>query len=233
MKAKDYIVIAENVYKTYGKTRALYNFNLKIERGKVVGILGPNGTGKTTFLKALAGLVKIDKGNLRIDGYRPSVKSKAIVSFLPDSNYLFEGFTVKEAVDIFKGFFKDFNDKKKEKLFSRMNITEDMKISELSKGYVERLNVALVMSRDAQLFILDEPIGGVDPLAREMILEAIIENVGDSTLILTTHLIDKMEKILDYVVYIDDGKVILEGDTDQIIEDYGMMLEDVYKSLYS
>lgn len=233
MIAKDYIVVAEGVQKSYGKTKALDNFSLNIERGKVVGILGPNGTGKTTFLKSLAGLVKIDQGNLRIDGYRPSVKTKALVSFLPDSNYLFEGFTVKEAVDIFRGFFSDFNDEKRKALFSKMNITEDMKISDLSKGYVERLNVALVMSRDAKLFILDEPIGGVDPLAREMILDAIIENVGDATLVLTTHLIDEMEKILDYVVYIDDGKVILEGETDQIIEEQGMLLEDVYKSLYS
>lgn len=233
MIAKDYIVVAEGVQKSYGKTKALDNFSLNIERGKVVGILGPNGTGKTTFLKSLAGLVKIDQGNLRIDGYRPSVKTKALVSFLPDSNYLFEGFTVKEAVDIFRGFFSDFNDEKRKALFSKMNITEDMNISDLSKGYVERLNVALVMSRDAKLFILDEPIGGVDPLAREMILDAIIENVGDATLVLTTHLIDEMEKILDYVVYIDDGKVILEGETDQIIEEQGMLLEDVYKSLYS
>lgn len=233
MIAKDYIVVAEGVQKSYGKTKALDNFSLNIERGKVVGILGPNGTGKTTFLKSLAGLVKIDQGNLRIDGYRPSVKTKALVSFLPDSNYLFEGFTVKEAVDIFRGFFSDFNDEKRKALFSKMNITEDMKISDLSKGYVERLNVALVMSRDSKLFILDEPIGGVDPLAREMILDAIIENVGDATLVLTTHLIDEMEKILDYVVYIDDGKVILEGETDQIIEEQGMLLEDVYKSLYS
>ena len=106
MIAKDYIVVAEGVQKSYGKTKALDNFSLNIERGKVVGILGPNGTGKTTFLKSLAGLVKIDQGNLRIDGYRPSVKTKALVSFLPDSNYLFEGFTVKEAVDIFRGLFQ-------------------------------------------------------------------------------------------------------------------------------
>lgn len=232
MENKDFILITENVNKKFKNKKALDDFNLKLEKGKVLGLLGPNGTGKTTFLKSIMGLVKIDSGLITINGKKPSYKSREFISYLPDSNYLFEGFTVKECVNIFKSFFKDFNQNKLNQLLKKMNIDINMRVSNMSKGYVERLNVALVMSRDAKLFVLDEPIAGVDPLARDMIIDAIIENIGDATMIVTTQLIDELQKLFDEVCYMDDGKIILQGNTDDLIEKKGKMLEDIYKELY-
>lgn len=229
---KEYFLIIDNVIKSFGHSKALDSFSLKLEKGKVLGLLGPNGTGKTTLLKSIVGLVKIDYGKITIGGLEPSVETKAIISYLPDSNYFFENLKVSECIELFKAFYKDFNQGKCDKLFEKMNIPKDKRISEMSKGYVERLNVALVMSRDAKLFILDEPVAGVDPLARDMILDAIIDNIGDATMIVTTQLIDSMAKLFDRVCYIDDGKVLLEGDSDQLIEEKGMMLEDIYKEIY-
>ena len=227
-----YILEAKNVSKKFSKKEVLKNLSLNVERGTVLGLLGPNGAGKTTFLKSIIGLVKINGGSILINGKKPSIDTKKIVSYLPDSNYLFEGLTVKECVKLFKSFFEDFNLDKQKRLFSKMNLDESMKVSEMSKGYVERLNVALVMSRDADLFVLDEPIAGVDPLAREMIIDAIIENIGDATMIVTTQLISDLQKLFDEVCYIDDGQIILKGKTDQMIEEKGKMLEDIYKDLY-
>lgn len=228
-----YILEVNGASKRYGKNVALDNLNLKVREGSVLGLLGPNGTGKTTLLKSIIGLVKLDSGNVLIDGMKPGVETKKIISYLPDSNYLFENLKVSECVDLFKDFYEDFNMEKCDNLFKRMNIDKNVRVNQMSKGYVERLNVALVMSRDAKLFVLDEPIGGVDPLAREMIIDAIIDNIGDATMIVTTHLIDFMSKLFDDVCYIDDGKVVLEGSSDELIEQKGKMLEDIYKEIYS
>ncbi|NLW52134.1 MAG: ABC transporter ATP-binding protein [Tissierellia bacterium] len=228
-----YILEVNGASKRYGKNVALDNLNLKVREGSVLGLLGPNGTGKTTLLKSIIGLVKLDSGNVLIDGMKPGVETKKIISYLPDSNYLFENLKVSECVDLFKDFYEDFNMEKCDNLFKRMNIDKNVRVNQMSKGYVERLNVALVMSRDAKLFVLDEPIGGVDPLAREMIIDAIIDNIGDATMIVTTHLIDSMSKLFDDVCYIDDGKVVLEGSSDELIEQKGKMLEDIYKEIYS
>ena len=228
-----YVLEVNGASKRFGKNVALDNLNLKVKKGKVLGLLGPNGTGKTTLLKSIIGLVKLDSGSVMINGMNPGVETKKIISYLPDSNYLLKNLKVRECVDLFKGFYEDFNVQKCDNLFDRMNIDKKTRVSEMSKGYVERLNVALVMSRDAELFVLDEPIGGVDPLAREMIIDAIIDNIGDATMIVTTHLIDSMSKLFDDVCYIDDGKVILEGSSDELIEEKGKMLEDIYKEIYS
>lgn len=229
---KEYILEIKNASKKFNKSIALDSLNLKVEKGTVLGLLGPNGTGKTTLLKAIMGMVKLDEGEILIDGIKPSAQTKAITSYLPDSNYFFDNLSVKECVKIFTDFFKDFNQGKCDKILNKMNIRQDMKINEMSKGYVERLNVALVMSRDSKLYILDEPIAGVDPLARDMIIDAIIDNIGDSTMIVTTQLIDSLAKLFDRVCYLDDGKIILEGETEELIEEKGMMLEDLYKHLY-
>lgn len=232
METNKYSLVIENAHKSFGKTKALDNFSLSLENGKVLGLLGPNGTGKTTLLKSIMGLVKLDSGTIKIQGLEPGVESKKIVSYLPDSNYFFENLKVSECVDLFKTFYDDFNMDKCNKLFESMNIDRTKRLSQMSKGYVERLNVALVMSRDAKLFVLDEPIAGVDPLARDMIIDAIIDNIGDASMIVTTQLIDSLAKLFDQVAYMDDGKIILQGQTDSLIEESGMMLEEIYKDIY-
>lgn len=226
------ILEIKNATKTFGSIKVLDNFNLSLKKGQVLGLLGPNGSGKTTLLKSIMGLVKLDQGQILIDGIKPSSKSKAIISYLPDSNYLLDNLSVKECVDLFKTFYQDFNQEKCDKIMERMNLNYNSRINEMSKGYVERLNVCLVMSRDAKLYILDEPIAGVDPLARDMIIDTIIDNIGDATMIVTTQLIDSLAKLFDRVCYIDEGKILLEGETDKLIEENGMMLEDLYKHLY-
>lgn len=226
------ILEIKNATKTFGSIKVLDNFNLSLKKGQVLGLLGPNGSGKTTLLKSIVGLVKLDQGQILIDGIKPSAKSKAIISYLPDSNYLLDNLSVKECVDLFKTFYQDFNQEKCDKIMERMNLNYNSRINEMSKGYVERLNVCLVMSRDAKLYILDEPIAGVDPLARDMIIDTIIDNIGDATMIVTTQLIDSLAKLFDRVCYIDEGKILLEGETDKLIEENGMMLEDLYKHLY-
>ncbi len=226
------ILEIKNATKTFGSIKVLDNFNLSLKKGQVLGLLGPNGSGKTTLLKSIMGLVKLDQGQILIDGIKPSAKSKAIISYLPDSNYLLDNLSVKECVDLFKTFYQDFNQEKCDKIMERMNLNYNSRINEMSKGYVERLNVCLVMSRDAKLYILDEPIAGVDPLARDMIIDTIIDNIGDATMIVTTQLIDSLAKLFDRVCYIDEGKILLEGETDKLIEENGMMLEDLYKHLY-
>ena len=226
------ILEIKNATKTFGSIKVLDNFNLSLKKGQVLGLLGPNGSGKTTLLKSIMGLVKLDQGQILIDGIKPSAKSKAIISYLPDSNYLLDNLSVKECVDLFKTFYQDFNQEKCDKIMERMNLNYNSRINEMSKGYVERLNVCLVMSRDAKLYILDEPIAGVDPLARDMIIDTIIDNIGDATMIVTTQLIDSLAKLFDRVCYIDEGKILLEGETDKLIEQNGMMLEDLYKHLY-
>lgn len=226
------ILEIKNATKTFGSIKVLDNFNLSLKKGQVLGLLGPNGSGKTTLLKSIMGLVKLDQGQILIDGIKPSAKSKAIISYLPDSNYLLDNLSVKDCVDLFKTFYQDFNQEKCDKIMERMNLNYNSRINEMSKGYVERLNVCLVMSRDAKLYILDEPIAGVDPLARDMIIDTIIDNIGDATMIVTTQLIDSLAKLFDRVCYIDEGKILLEGETDKLIEENGMMLEDLYKHLY-
>lgn len=227
------ILEIKSATKKFGKIKALDKISLKLEKGKVLGLLGPNGTGKTTLLKSIVGLVKLDSGEILIDGKNPSVETKKIVSFLPDSNYLLENLTVKESIKLFNEFYDDFDLEKCHRLITKMNIDKNLKVNQMSKGYVERLNVCLVMSRNAKLFVLDEPIGGVDPLARDMIIDAIIESIGEGSLIVTTHLIDSLANLFDSVCFIDDGKIILEGNTDELIEEKGKMLEGIYKEIYN
>lgn len=226
------ILKVDGANKTYGKKIALDDLSINLEKGKVLGLLGPNGSGKTTLLKAIVGLVKLDSGQVLIDGVPVGIETRKVVSFLPDSNYFTQGLKVKDCIKIFADFFEDFSPDKCHSLLGKMNIDPNTRLSEMSKGYVERVNVCLVMSRKAKLFILDEPIGGVDPLARDMILDTIIENIGDASLIVTTQLISSMEKIFDDVCFIKDGEIALNGGADRLIEEKGMPLEAIYKSLY-
>ncbi|KKY02278.1 ABC transporter [Paraclostridium benzoelyticum] len=219
-----------DVYKKYGKKQVLEDFNLNIPKGKIVGLLGPNGSGKTTMIKLLNGLTQCDKGNIFINGLKPSVKTKEIVSYLPDRNYLNEDMNVKELLKLFSDFYKDFDINKAKEMIKNLNLEENEKIKSMSKGTKEKVGLILVMSRNAKLYILDEPIGGVDPASRAYIIKTILKNFNeDSTLLIATHLINEIENICDEVIIISKGEILLKGNVDEIREAKGMSIDTLFR----
>ncbi|WGX75174.1 ABC transporter ATP-binding protein [Paraclostridium bifermentans] len=219
-----------DVYKKYGKKQVLEEFNLSIPKGKIVGLLGPNGSGKTTMIKLLNGLTQCDKGNVFINGLKPSVKTKEIVSYLPDRNYLNEDMNVKELLKLFSDFYKDFDINKAKEMIKNLNLEENEKIKSMSKGTKEKVGLILVMSRNAKLYILDEPIGGVDPASRAYIIKTILKNFNeDSTLLIATHLINEIENICDEVIIISKGEILLKGNVDEIREEKGMSIDALFR----
>jgi ABC-2 type transport system ATP-binding protein len=229
----DNIVEIRGLTKRYDRKEALKNIDLSIEKGKVVGILGPNGSGKTTLIKLLMGLLHPNKGEIKIDGESPGIHTKSVISYLPDRNALYGWMTVKDAIQMFQDFYQDFDLGKSEELLKFMKLDKDMKISNMSKGMKEKLNLAMVLSRRAKVYILDEPIAGVDPVARDQILDAIIDNYKeDSAMIITTHLVRDMENIFDQVVFLGDGEIILSGEAENLREEKNMQIDDLYKGIF-
>lgn len=227
------ILEAKDLNKNYFDRKALNNVNLTLEKGKVLGLLGPNGSGKTTFIKIAAGILRPSSGELLINGKMPGAYTKSIVSYLPDRNFLYKWMKVKDAVNFFKDFFGDFDDEKSEELLKFMNLDKEMKITELSKGMHEKLNLTLVLSRKAKLYILDEPIAGVDPVARENIIDAIINNYNeDSSMIITTHLVKEIERLFDDIAFIANGEIILSGNTEELRIERGLSIDELYKEVY-
>jgi len=227
------IVEIKNLTKKYSNKIALNNISLNIEEGKVVGILGPNGSGKTTLIKILTGLLRQTSGEVLIDGHKIGVYTKRVVSYLPDRNFLYKWMKIKDALDFFKDFYSDFDEAKFEELLEFMKLDKNMKIDTLSKGMHEKLNLSLVLSRNAKLYVLDEPIAGVDPVARDQILNAIINNYNEkSSMIITTHLVRDMENILDEVVFLKEGNVILQGGAEDLREERGKQIDDIYKEIF-
>ena len=227
------IVEIKGLTKSYSNKRALNGIDLNIGKGKVVGILGPNGSGKTTLIKILSGILQQSKGEALIDGQIPGTYTKSIVSYLPDRNFLYDWMKVQDALDIYKDFYKDFDEKKADELLAFMKLEKNMKVSSLSKGMKEKLNLTLVLSRRAKLYILDEPIAGVDPVARDQILNAIINNYEEtSSMIITTHLVRDMENIFDDVVFLSEGEIILEGNAEKLREEKSMQIDDLYKEIF-
>ena len=227
------LVEVKNLTKNYFNKRALNNLNLNIEDGRVVGILGPNGSGKTTLIKILTGLLRQSKGEALIDGQKIGVYTKSIVSYLPDRNFLYKWMTIEDAFNFYSDFYSDFDEKRGEELLEFMKLEKNMKISSLSKGMTEKLNLTLVLSRKAKLYILDEPIAGVDPVARDKILDAIITNYNnDCSMIITTHLVRDMENIFDDVVFLREGEVVLQGNAESLREEKSMSIDELYKEVF-
>ena len=186
------IIEIKGLTKSYLNKKALNNVSLNLEKGKVIGILGPNGSGKTTMIKIITGILRESKGEVLIDGKRPGVYTKSIVSYLPDRNFLYGWMDIQEAINFYKDFYSDFDENKANDLLKFMKLDRSMKINSLSKGMTEKLNLTLVLSRNAKVYVLDEPIAGVDPVARDQILNAIINNYNeDSTMLITTHLVSR------------------------------------------
>lgn len=219
--------------KQYSGFTALSNVNLSIQRGRIVGLLGPNGSGKTTFIKLLNGLLVPSQGELFIDGKKPGVETKKIVSYLPDKNYLNNNLKVSNLIHLFEDFYEDFRPKKAYEMLERLNISPDKRMKHLSKGTKEKVQLILVMSREAQLYCLDEPIGGVDPASRDYILNTIISNyTEDATVIISTHLIADVENILDDIILLQNGNVVRSASVDDIRIKEGKSIDALFREVF-
>lgn len=227
------ILECKNLNKCFGSKKALSNINLSIPRGRIVGLLGPNGSGKTTFIKLCNELLTPTSGEILIGSIRPGVETKKIVSYLPENTYLNDWMRVSEIIQFFKDFYPDFSAEKAYDMLNRLNINPNDKLKTMSKGTKEKVQLILVMSRDAQLYLLDEPIGGVDPAARDYILNTIINNYSEeATIIISTHLISDIEKVLDDIIFLKDGEVVLAKTVDEIREENGKSVDDLFREVF-
>ena len=227
------ILECRNLSKRFGSVQALDEVTLKIEPGRVIGLLGPNGSGKTTLLKLANGLLTPTSGEILIDGYAPGKDSRRLVSYLPDRPYLADWMKVRQLLDFFEDFYADFDRDRATEMLLRLNIGEDMRIKEMSKGTREKAQLILVMSRRAKLYLLDEPIGGVDPATRDYILDTIIRNYSpEAAVIISTHLIADVEQVLDDVVFINQGKIVLQSSVDEIREEHGMSVDQYFREVF-
>ena len=229
----DNILRSEEICKSYLNKKALRGINLDIKPGKIVGLLGPNGSGKTTFLKIAAGILHASSGKILIDGQEPGVYTKSIVSYLPDNEYLLSWMKVRDAIKYFKDFYYDFDEAKAKELLLFMNLDENSTVKSLSKGMKEKLKLTLILSRNAKLYILDEPLGGVDPTAREKILNAIVNSFNEnSSMIITTHLVNDMERIFDDVAFICDGEIVLQGNAEELRMEKEKSIDELYREVF-
>lgn len=227
------LIEIEGLYKSYNRTVALRDLGLSLEGGQIVGLLGPNGSGKTTLIKIINDLLKADKGKVLIDGKQPGVETKEIVAYLPDRNALPEYMKIKDLIEMQADFFKDFDVSKANSMISDLGIDTNMRFKSLSKGMGEKVQLALVMSRKAKVYLLDEPIGGVDPAARDYILRTIISNYNpESLVIISTHLIQEIESVLDDVLFIRDGQIVLHKSPDQIREESGKGVDELFREVF-
>ena len=223
----------KDLRKNYGKNQALKGLNLQIESGQIVGLLGPNGSGKTTLIKLANGLLTKNGGELYIDGKEVGVETKKVVSYLPERTYLDVHSKVKDVIEFFKDFYSDFEENRAYYMLSKLNINPNDKLKTMSKGTREKVQLILVMSRQAKLYFLDEPIGGVDPAARDYILNTIISNYNpEAAVIISTHLISDIEKVLDDVVMIKNGELVMHKKVDEIREEYGKSVDEVFREVF-
>ena len=228
------LVEIKELGKCYGKKKVMNNLSLSLESGRIVGILGPNGSGKSTLIKMMAGVLKPTSGQIIINGYPVGVNTKKIVSYLPERTYLNPSMKVKEAVDYFADFYEDFSKQKALDMLEKFGINEQDKIKSLSKGTREKVQIVLVMSREAEVYLLDEPMGGVDPAARDYILKTILTNYNENaSVIITTHLISDVEKVLDDVVFIKNGEIVFHKDVDVIREEKNMSIDSLFREVFA
>ncbi|MGT2756318.1 ABC transporter ATP-binding protein [Streptococcus ovuberis] len=224
------LVEVTNLTKRYGQETALNNISFQLMSGKIIGLLGPNGSGKTTLIKLLNGLLQPNEGQILINGMAPSPETKKIVSYLPDTTYLNDNMKVVDALDFFKTFYEDFDSETAMNLLKDLNINLDIKLKKLSKGNKEKVQLILVMSRKAKLYILDEPIGGVDPAARDYILRTIINNYSpDASVLISTHLISDIESILDEVIFVNRGHIVRQGNVDDLRVQHGESIDELFR----
>ena len=211
----------------------LKNINIKIPRGKIIGLLGKNGTGKTTLIKLINDLLTPTSGEILINGEKPGVNSKKIISYLPERTYLEKEMTIEQVIKYFEEFYDNFNKEKAIKLLKDLDLSTELKLSKMSKGMQEKLQLILVMSREAELYILDEPLGGVDPATRDYILDTILSNFTEgASVIISTHLISDIERILDEVIFIDKGEIVLTSSADELRNKENASIDEIFRRYF-
>ena len=223
----------KNLSKHFGPVKALDNISLSVGCGRIVGLLGPNASGKSTFIKICNHLLTPTSGEIRISGFHPGVESKKIVSYLPERNYLNDWMKVSDIISFFSDFYSDFSKEKAYDMLKKLSIHAGDRLKTMSKGTKEKVQLILVMSREAQLYLLDEPIGGMDPAARDYILDTIIGNYSENaTVILSTHLISDIEKVLDEVIFLREGQIVLHQTVDEIREETGKSVDSLFREVF-
>ncbi len=227
------LVTIENLSKSYGRGPVLQSLNLTVNSGRIVGVMGPNGCGKTTLFKILTGLISDYQGAVAIDGQAPGVYTKSIVSYLPEKTYLSDWMRAKDALDMFHDFYADFDRQKAAEMLRQFHLDEKMKLKSMSKGMQEKLQLILVMSRAAKLYILDEPLSGIDPAARDSILDIILKNYSENaTVMLSTHLVYDVERIFDDVIILNYGQLLVADSADNIRDASGMSLDAYFREAF-
>lgn len=231
--AESNILNISNLNKNYPKKSALSGINLTLESGHIVGLLGPNGSGKTTLMKILTGVIKDYSGSVTINGMLIGPETKALVSYLPDNSYFSPWMCPLDMISLFKDFYADFNEDKCLDMLHKLGLNEKQRINTMSKGMIEKFQLCLVMSRKAMFYILDEPIGGVDPAARDFILDTILSNYDpDSTILMSTHLISDVERIFDTVIFLKEGEIVLQGDIDNIRTAEDKSIDQLFREVF-
>ena len=227
------LVYLDHVTKNYGHEVALMDVSLNIQPGRIIGLLGPNGSGKTTIIKLINCLLQPSLGNIYIHGQLPSPASKKVVSYLPDTTYLSENIKISDAISYFQDFYSDFNVQRAYQLLNDLHLHPNQKLNSLSKGNKEKVQLILVMSREADLYVLDEPIGGVDPAARDYILRTIIQNRRpNSSVLISTHLIADIEQVLDEAIFINQGRILLHENTTVLRNQHGKSIDEIFRDQF-
>ncbi|PJJ26620.1 ABC transporter ATP-binding protein [Lacrimispora celerecrescens] len=228
------LITARGLTKNYGTKPALDHIDLTVGRGRIVGLLGPNGSGKTTFIKLLCGLLQPTSGTLEVNSNAPGVETKSVISYLPDRMYFADWMKACDLTDFFADFYVDFDRTKAMEMFSALGIQPKDRLKTMSKGTKEKVQLALIMSRKAQLYLLDEPIGGVDPAARDFILNTILTNYNENgTVMLSTHLISDIERVLDEAIFLQNGKVVRHDTVDNIREQEGKSVDQLFREIFA
>ena len=223
----------KNLTKTYDKKTALKDVNLTITNGKIIGLLGKNGAGKTTLIKLINDLLTPTEGEIFVNGDKVGIESKKVISYLPERTYLNKQMKVSEVLEYFNDFYDNFDIKKAKKLLKDLDLDVEEKLSKMSKGMQEKVQLVLVMSRNADLYILDEPLGGVDPATRDYILDTILSNFKENaSVIISTHLISDIERILDEVIFIDKGEIILESNADELRNKESSSIDEIFRRMF-
>ena len=227
------LVEIKKLNKTFDNKEILKDINLKISSGKIIGLLGKNGAGKTTLIKLINDLLTPTSGEILVKGNKIGIESKKIISYLPERTYLNKEMKVSEIIEYFKDFYEDFDDKKAKELLNKLDLNINEHLTKMSKGMQEKVQLVLVMSRKAELYILDEPLGGVDPATRDYILDTILSNFNDNaSVIISTHLISDIERILDEVIFIDKGEIVLQSDADKLRNKEKSSIDEIFRRMF-